>query len=107
MPQPKLYASHAKRQAAYRKRHNEAMNQQLRDKGLPALPAVSTIPGATRWRQAIANATELLVMVAQEMETYFDERSEQWQESDKAESFRERLETVCEARDMITELATE
>ena len=106
MPEPKLYASHAQRQAAYRRRCREATERQLRDKGLPALPAVSTIPGATRWCQAITNATELLSMVAEEMESYFDDRSEAWQESDRADTFRERLDAICEARDMVADLAT-
>ena len=106
MPQPKLYASHAQRQSAYRLRCREATEKQLRDKGLPALPAVSTIPGATRWRQAITNATELLSMVANEMESYFDDRSEVWQESERADTFRERLDAICEVREMVADLLT-
>ncbi len=106
MPQSKLYASHAQRQAAYRRRCREATETQLRNKGLPALPAISTIPGATRWRQAITNATVPLSMVAEEMESYFDDRSEAWQESDKGETFREHLDAICEARDMVADLLT-
>lgn len=104
MPQRKLHASHAHRQAAYRQRRREALDRQLRDKGLPPLPAIPTIPGAPRWRQAIANATDLLSMVANEMEAYCDDRSEQWRDSDRGESFHERLDALCEARDAVADL---
>ena len=104
MPQRKMHASHAHRQAAYRKRCLEAQQRQLQEKGLPALPAIPTVPGTPRWRLAVAKATELLSMVAQEMEDYFADRSEEWQESERGEGFRERLDTLCEARDAVAEL---
>jgi len=103
MSQRKIYASHAHRQAAYRRRCQEARNRQLADKGLPPLPALPAIPGTARWRVAIANATDLLSIVTDEMETYFDDRSEQWQESEKGEDFRERLDALCEAKDVVAE----
>jgi hypothetical protein len=106
MPQPKVHPSHAHRQAAYRRRCQEAARQQLKEKALPALPTISTIPGIARWRQAVANATQLLSATVQEMETYYDDRSEEWQESERGEDFRERLDTLCEARDALAELTT-
>jgi hypothetical protein len=106
MPQRKMHASHAHRQAEYRRRCEDARRQQLQEKGLPALPAVPTMPGTPRWRQAIANATDLLTMVADEMEAYFDDRLDEWQESEKGETFRERLDALREARDMVAELNT-
>jgi hypothetical protein len=104
MPQRKLYASHARRQAAYRQRCQEAQQRQLQEKGLPALPVIPTVPGTQRWRLAIAKATELLTMVAQEMEDYFNDRSEEWQESERGDNFQERLDALCEARDTVAEL---
>jgi len=104
MPQRKMHASHAHRQAAYRKRCLEAQQRQLQEKGLPALPAIPTVPGTPRWRLAIAKATELLSMVAQEMEGYFGDRSQEWQESERGENFQERLEAISEARDAVAEL---
>jgi hypothetical protein len=76
---------------------------QLQEKGLPASPAISTMPGTARWRQAVANAVELLSMVADEMESYFDDRSEGWQQSERGDSFRESIDTLCEARDAVAE----
>ena len=76
MPQRKLHATHADRQAAYRRRRQEAHERQLQEKGLPPLPPIPTMPGAQRWQQAVAKAAELLTMVAQEMEAYFGDRSE-------------------------------
>ena len=107
MPQRKIHASAAQRQAEYRRRCKEATLQQLRSKGLPALPAVSAIPGTARWRQAIESAAEMLYMVVQEMEAYFEDRSEQWQESEKGEVFRERIDALCEARDTVQELTVD
>jgi hypothetical protein len=105
MPQPKVYASCAARQAAYRQRCQEARRQQLQEERLPAMPALPTIPGRARWRQTVANAIGLLSMVTEEMAAYFNDRSEAWQESDKGEEFCERLDALCEARDTITECA--
>ncbi len=44
-------------------------------------------------------------MVIDEMQQYHDDRSEVWQESDKAEAFLERIEAIREAHDSITELS--
>ena len=104
MPQPKRYASHAQRQAAYHKRREQARARQLEQKGLPPLPAIPAMPGSARWRQAITHATHLLAMVEQEMEAYFDDRSEQWQESEKAEAFQEQLGEVEQARQTLEDL---
>ena len=104
MPQRKMHASHAHRHAAYRKRCLEGQQRQLQEKGLPALPAIPTVPGTPRWRLAIAKATELLSMVAQEMEGYFGDRSQEWQESERGENFQERLEAISEARDAVARM---
>ena len=76
MPQRKVHASHAHRQAAYRQRRQEAQQRQLQEKGLPALPAIPTIPGTPRWRLAVAKAADLLFTVAREMEDYYGDRTE-------------------------------
>ena len=98
MPQPKTHDSHGQRQAAYRRRCQQARNRQLQEKGLPELPAISTIPGTARWKQAIANAGHLLSLVEQEMQTYYDDRSDSWLESERGDQFQERIEAVSQAR---------
>jgi hypothetical protein len=104
MPQRKVYGSHADRQAAYRKRCEQARQTQLQERGLPAVPALPEIPGTARWRQAVANAVDLLLMVEQEMQAYYDDRLETWKEGDKGETFQERLEAICQAREGVEEI---
>jgi hypothetical protein len=94
MPQPKIYESHAQRQNAYRKRREQARHLQMAAKGLPVLPALPTVPGWARWNQAMGNMYELMTLVQDEMQTYFEERSEQWQESERAEVFQELVEAL-------------
>ncbi len=104
MPYPKKHASHAARQAAYHKRQEKARREQLQAKGLLALPAIPTIPGYPRWRQALAHAESLLDMVATEMEDYANERSEEWNETDRADQFRENIDAITGIRDQLSEL---
>jgi hypothetical protein len=101
MPQRRIHASPAHRQAAYHHRCQEALRQQLQKQGLPALPVLSNIPGTARWRQAITCAAHLLEVVGDEMEAYYEDRSEAWQESDRAEAFQERLEAVRDAQQAV------
>jgi hypothetical protein len=94
MPQPRMYSSHAARQAAYRSRQEQAREQQLHAKGLPPLPAIAGMPGTCRWRGAVSQAICLLTTVVNEMQDYFDERSEEWQEGERAEEHQQRIEAV-------------
>ena len=96
MPQPRMHPSHAARQAAYRSRQEQARAQQLRAKGLAPLPAIATMPGTPRWKGAVAYAHCLLAGVAAEMQAYFDDRSESWQEGERAEEHQQRIEAVEE-----------
>jgi hypothetical protein len=64
------------------------------EKGLPALPAIATLPGRARWQASLTAAQALLEQVSQEMQSYFDDRSETWQESERGEQFTEHLEAV-------------
>jgi len=48
MPRTRKYESHKDRQAAYRERQEIARRQELREKGLPALPALAAMPGHAR-----------------------------------------------------------
>lgn len=104
MPQPKKHASPAARQAAYHQRKEQARKEQLTARGLPATPAIPTIPGYPRWRQAIEQAQALLEIVHSEMEDYADQRSEQWQETQRAETLRQQIDDLAEARDLVSEL---
>ena len=94
MPQPREYPSNAQRQAAYRRRTDQARTQQLVEKALPPLPAISNMPGEARWTGALRQVHWLLETIISEMEEYKEERSEQWQESEKGWAFAERLESL-------------
>ncbi len=97
MPRPRQYETRADQQAAYRKRRSCSEQELLAHKGLPPLPAIPTMPGNARWSATIKQAHLLLSQAAQEMQTYHDERSEQWQESSKAEELIARLERLEES----------
>jgi hypothetical protein len=97
MPRPRQYESRAEQQAAYRKRRIGSEQELLAHKGLPPLPAIPTMPGNARWRATMKQAHLLLSQAAEEMQTYHDERSLEWQESSKAEELIARLECLQES----------
>ena len=97
MPQPRKYATRAQQQAAYRKRRAVSEQELLAAKGLPPFPALPTLAGHARWRAMLAQAQQLLSQATSEMQSYYDDRSEAWQESAQAEAMlnkRERLEEI-------------
>ena len=104
MPQPRKYETRAEQQAAYRKRQVRSQHELLSRKGLPPLPAIPSMPGSARLRAIIQQAHILLSEAADEMRCYHDDRSEQWQESDRAEELLARIdhlqETVSELQDI-------
>ena len=104
MPQPKKYATPAARQAAYHQRQQQARRRQLEAKGLCAVPALATVPGYPRWRQAITQSSTLLELVQLEMEDYADQRSEHWNETERADTFRQQIEDVAAAYEQVNEL---
>lgn len=102
MPQPRGHASSAARQAAYRKRCGTAHSLVLAAKGLPQLPAIPMIAGRARWNASLMAAHTLATTVMDEMQAYYDDRSENWQESAKGEEHQEKIaavEAVLEALD--------
>ena len=96
MPQPRKYETRAQQQAAYRKRRAVSDRELLARKGLPPLPAIPTMPGNARWRAMIEQAHMLLSEAIDEMQNYHDDRSEQWQDSDKAEDLLAKVEQLQE-----------
>jgi hypothetical protein len=102
MPQPRKYANRAQQQAAYRKRRALSEVQHLSQKGLPPLPTIPTMPGSARWRAMLAQAKMLLSEAASEMQNYHDDRSEPWQQSERAQELLDRIEQL---EGMIDQLA--
>jgi len=105
MPQPRKYATEADRQAAYRRRCEDSRRRQIGAKGLPPLPVLPTVPGTVRWKAALEHARLLVASIGQEMENYYGDRSELWQDSDKGEEFTARLEAIQELHEQIEEIA--
>jgi hypothetical protein len=97
MPQPRKYRTRAEQQAAYRQRRATSEQELLAQKGLPAMPAIPTMPGHLRWSAMIKQAHTLLFTAAEEMQSYHDDRSEPWQESAKAEALLNKLDHIQES----------
>lgn len=104
MPTPRQYANRAQRQAAYRQRIAEARRKEMEARGVPPLPAVATIAGHPRWQALTQQAVLLLQTVQEEMQEYYEQRSEPWQESERGERMAERLQALQEATAAVEEL---
>lgn len=102
MPTPKKYASSAQRQAAYRRRC-EAGRQAL-PLNIPATAAIAPKPGPRRWEAMKRQALCLVEQVVSEMQTYHEQRSERWQDSERGEAFVEVLESVLDIADALNEI---
>lgn len=55
------------------------------------------MPSMARWRALARQAQTILKTLKTEMEAYQDDRSDEWQESDKADAFQEAIDRVDEA----------
>lgn len=93
MPTPRQYTSNAERQRAYRERL-EARKRAILEGQLPKAPALSNIPPVKRWNGMRERASGLLTELREEMQTYVDDRSEEWQESERASAFQEKIDLL-------------
>lgn len=101
MPTPRKYEGGAARQRAYRERAARARLAERELKGLPAAPAIPTMPSPKRWRATIAQAAALLSQAEGEIHDYIDERSEAWQESERAEHWQECRQAIEDVIDSL------
>lgn len=88
MPTVRKYANAAERQAAYRRRCSARKREQMH-------PPPAT-PSPRRWKAMTAQALRILETAVSEMESYHDQRSERWQDSERGEQFREMMESLEE-----------
>lgn len=107
MSPSRKYDSNGERQAAYRVRQAAARQQELADRGLPSFPSLPTLPGTARWKAAIQRCVVLLTLVSAEMTTYYDARSETWQDSDRGEAHQERTDALNELLSSLEDLQGE
>ncbi len=71
---------------------------------MQVLEPIPVNPGPAKWRALRKNALRMLVARASEMRDYADERSEAWQESERAQEFEERIDLAlgaCQATEEI------
>jgi hypothetical protein len=94
MPTQRQYQTDADRQKAYRQRQKQARLAELAAKNLPPTPAIPTMPGTARWTALQAQAQAALQAMLDEMRSYYDDRSEQWQETDRAATMQERMDSI-------------
>jgi hypothetical protein len=104
MPQQRKYNTNAARQEAYRARYELTRQAALAAKGLPSLPAIATLPGWVRWNASFTAAHALIADSLNEMQGYFDDRSESWQEGERGEDHQERIALVEAALEAVGEL---
>jgi len=104
MPQQRKHHTSAARQQAYRARCEQARQNAMAAKGLPSLPAIATLPGWTRWNASFTAAHALVANSLHEMQEYFDDRSEGWQESERGEDHQEKIASVEAVLDALDEL---
>lgn len=101
MPSQRKYSSNADRQRAYRERRKRdteaAVAMELSRKGIPGPPALTTVPGRSRWIALLGQVQASLETIQQEIEAYINDRSEAWQESERGVELQERLDQVAEA----------
>ncbi len=95
MPAVRRYKNAAERQAAYRRRR-AARGEDARLEWVPTARPVTSSPGQRRWNAMTAGALSLLETTITEMETYYEERSERWQEGERGEAFSEMVESLSE-----------
>ena len=91
----------AEKQRAYRERQRlKALGQ------LPDAPAPCNIPAERRWTAALDQALRLLTQTRDEMQTYAEDRTDEWRESERGEAMQERIEALDALIDDLTDATT-
>jgi hypothetical protein len=105
MSQVKHYPNAAARQRAYRERQAQARRVEQEAKGLPPAPPIATLPGRARWQALIEQARLALETARDEMQSYWDDRSEAWQEGERGEAMQGRIEALAQTIDGLADLS--
>jgi hypothetical protein len=105
MPRPRQNPEHvltdAEKQKAYRERQKQARALELQQKGMPASSPIPTMPAAPRWNALLEAARANIETAKEEMQGYFDDRSEEWQEGERGQAMQERIEQLETALDAL------
>ena len=103
MARMREYSTFAERQAAYRK-HQQASLPPLY---LPALRPLWQVHSTGRWRMAVDLAARLLQSVAEDMQAYSDQRSDQWHDGASAQVFHDNLDRINDVQSLIDDLRSD
>ena len=99
MPQQRLHPDNAEKQRAYRARQTDARRDELLAKGLPPAAPIPTLPSRARWLALQAQARTALEAACDEMRAYHDDRSDAWQQGDRAAALLEHLDALAQLLD--------
>jgi hypothetical protein len=94
MPQQRRYADNAARQQAYRARQDQARRADLQAKGLPPGSPLPTLPSQARWQALICRARLALETARDEMQAYYDDRTEAWQQGERAAALADQIDQL-------------
>jgi hypothetical protein len=84
MPQPRRHQDNAAKQRAYRARRACSRRAEQQAKGLPPAPPLPTLPSRARWQALLTQARLALETARDEMQAYYEDRSEAWQAGERA-----------------------
>ncbi len=99
MSQHRQHADNAAKQRAYRARHAQARRAEQQAKGLSSAPALPALPSRARWQALLDQARLFLETAREEMQTYYDDRSEAWQQGERAALLADHLDSLGQALD--------
>ncbi len=94
MPQQRRYQDNAAKQRAYRARQAQGRREEQQVKGLPSAPPLPTLPSRARWQALLIQARLALETVRDEMQTYYEDRSEAWQQGERAATLAEQIDQL-------------
>ena len=94
MPQQRRYQDNAAKQRAYRARQAQARRAEQQAKGLPPASPLPTLPSRARWQALLTQARLALETTRDEMQAYYEDRSEAWQQGERAAMLAEQIEQL-------------
>jgi len=94
-----MAATNAERQKTFRERLKKRLAG-VQTPQLPVKPKIS-VPATKRWDAMLTRAIAILTTRRDEMQEYHDDRTTQWQESERGEAFQER---ITELENIISDL---
>jgi len=94
MPQYRRYQDNAAKQRAYRARQAQARREEQQAKGLPPASPLPTLPSRARWQALLTQARLALATARDEMQAYYEDRSEAWQQGERAATLTEQIDQL-------------